>query len=179
MLVTPLLGRDKSQTDWERNKSALYPVLSKYQQDGYRRALQIAEQWGGCLVCDGVGLGKTFIGMMLLENALFHKKKVLLIVPLSGRISVWERNIDIYLKPKYPLAHIEQVTILNHTDFGRDGTIPQKYFEYYRDYYDVVIVDEAHHFRHPYRTRSLKLMEIAKGKQVFLLTATSINNTLV
>ena len=35
------LGRDKSQTDWERNQSALYPVLSKYQQDGYRRALQI------------------------------------------------------------------------------------------------------------------------------------------
>ena len=173
------LGRDKSQTDWEKNESVVYPMLSKYQRDGYHRALQIAERWGGSLICDGVGLGKTFQGMMLLENALFNKKKTLLIVPKSARKSVWERNLDLYLKPRYRRAYRDLLTILNHTDFGRDGTIPQEDLDYYRDFYDVVIVDEAHHFRHPYRARARKLMELCAGKQTHLLTATPINNTLV
>ena len=173
------VGRDKSQTDWERNESVLYPLLSKYQKDGYHRALQIADRWNGALVCDGVGLGKTFVGMMLLENALYRKKKALVIVPKSARKSVWERNLDLYLKPKYRRAYRDQIVIHNHTDFGRDGTIPQEDMEYYRDFFDVVLVDEAHHFRHPYRTRAQKLAALCQGKQVFLLTATPINNSLV
>ena len=172
-------GRDKTQTDWERSESVIYPLLSKYQRDGYHRALQIAERWDGSLICDGVGLGKTFVGLMLIENALYERKKVLLVVPKSGRKSVWERNLDLYLKPKYRRAFRELIEIRNHTDFGRDGTISQEDLNYYRDFYDVVIVDEAHHFRNPFRARALKLMEICAGKKTHLLTATPINNTLV
>ncbi len=180
-------GREKSQTDWEKNDSVIYKMLSKYQRDGYHRALQIAERWGGSLVCDGVGLGKTFIGLMLLEQALCTKKKVLLIVPKSARKSVWERNIELFIKKekRYRVAYEDNVRIHDHTDFGRDGTVPEEMLEYYRDYYDVIIVDEAHHFRHPYRGRSRKLMELCRPqtdgrrKQVHLLTATPINNSLV
>jgi superfamily II DNA or RNA helicase len=179
------LGRDKSQTDWEKNESVIYPLLSKYQRDGYHRALQIAERWGGALLCDSVGLGKTFVGLMLIENALFAKKKVLVIVPKSARKSVWERHLELYLKPKYRRAYRDQVVIHNHTDFGRDGTVPQDDIDYYKDFFDVILVDEAHHFRHPYRTRARKLMELCQPqsngtrKQVHLLTATPINNSLV
>lgn len=175
------VGRDKSQTDWEKNDSAVYKMLSKYQKDGYHRALQIAERWGGALVCDGVGLGKTFVGMMLIEHAIQNKKKVLLIVPKSARKSVWERNLELYIGrlKKYRVAYEDNVRIHNHTDFGRDETIAEERLEYYRDYFDVVIVDEAHHFRHPYRTRARKLMELCTGKQTYLLTATPINNSLV
>lgn len=173
------VGREKSQTDWERNESVIYPILSKYQKDGYHRALQIAERWNGALLCDGVGLGKTFIGLMLLENALYRRKKILLIVPLSGRKSVWERNIDLYLKPKYRRAYREQIVIHNHTDFGRDGTIAQEDIDYYKDFFDEIIVDEGHHFRNSHRTRAKKLMELAAGKKTYLLTATPINNSLI
>ncbi|MCC6444987.1 MAG: DEAD/DEAH box helicase family protein [Armatimonadetes bacterium] len=173
------LGRDKSQTEWEREGSVIYPILSKYQRDGYHRALQIAERWNGALVCDGVGLGKTFIGLMLLENALFHKKKALLIVPKSARKSVWERYLDSYLKPEYRRAYRDQIVIHNHTDFGRDGTIPDEDIAYYHDFFDVIVVDEAHHFRNPSRTRCRKLMRLCRGKQSFFLTATPINNSLV
>lgn len=172
-------GREKTQTDWERNESVIYPLLSKYQRDGYHRALQIAERWGGALVCDGVGLGKTFIGLMLLENALYHRKKALLIVPKSARKSVWERHLDLHLKPRYKRAYRDQIQVHNHTDFGRDGTVPDEDLDYYKQFFDVIIVDEAHHFRHPYRTRAKKLMELCAGKQVYFLTATPINNSLV
>jgi len=172
-------GRVKGPTGWEEHESVIYPMLSQYQKDGYHRALQIADNWNGALVCDGVGLGKTFIGLMLLENALYNKKKALLIVPRSARKSVWERNLDLFLKPKYRRAFREQIAIYNHTDFGRDGTVPQEDIEYYKDFYDVVLVDEAHHFRHSHRTRAKKLMELCENKKVYLMTATPINNSLV
>ena len=172
-------GREKGPTGWEEHESVIYPMLSQYQKDGYHRALQIGDNWEGALVCDGVGLGKTYIGLMLLENALYNKKKALLIVPKSARKSVWERNLDLYLKPKYRRAFREQIAIHNHTDFGRDGTVPQEDIDYYRDFYDVVLVDEAHHFRHPHRTRAKKLMEMCANKKVYLMTATPINNSMV
>ena len=134
------VGRDKSQTDWEKNDSAVYKMLSKYQRDGYHRALQIAERWGGALVCDGVGLGKTFVGLMLIENALQNKKKVLIIVPKSARKSVWERNLELYLKPRYKRAYREQIQIHNHTDFGREDTVEQDDLDYYKEFFDVVLI---------------------------------------
>jgi superfamily II DNA or RNA helicase len=171
-------GREKSATGWEERDSVIYKMLSQYQKDGYHRALQIADDWDGALVCDGVGLGKTFIGLMLLEHALYHKKKALIIVPKSARSSVWERNLDQYLKPKYRRAFREQIVIRSHTDFGRDGTVSVEDYEYYKDFFDVILVDEAHHFRHPHRTRARKLMDLCTGKKVYLLTATPINNSL-
>jgi superfamily II DNA or RNA helicase len=174
------LGREKLQDEWERTKSKMYPILSKYQQDGYHRALQIAEEdgWNGTLICDGVGLGKTFIGLMLLEHYIHEGKRVLLIVPYSARKSVWERYIEKYLKDYYHEVYGQSFTILNHTDFGREGTIKQKDFEELKSRTDVIIVDEAHHFRHAHRTRCQKLYELSEGKKLFFLTATPINNSL-
>lgn len=174
-------GREKSATGWEKHESVIYPKLSKYQQDGYHQALQIADDSNGALICDGVGLGKTYIGLMLLEHALHNKKKVLLIVPKSVRRSVWERNLKLYFQGdrRYRVALEENLKIHNHTDFGRDGTVPEERMEYYRDYFDVVLVDEAHHFRHSHRTRAIKLMELCQNKKVYLMTATPINNSLV
>jgi SNF2 family DNA or RNA helicase len=67
-------GREKTQDEWELTESVLYPKLSQYQRDGYHQALQIADTWNGALVCDGVGLGKTFIGLMILERCIYEKK---------------------------------------------------------------------------------------------------------
>ncbi len=175
------LGHEKPVTHWEEHESTVYPLLSKYQQDGYRMALKIAERWGGALICDGVGLGKTFIGLMLLEYHLKRGDRVLLIVPKSARQSVWERGIDRYLRPHYRVACRANLHIHNHTDFGREGSIPQEELDFYRDYCKVILVDEAHHFRRPSANRSKALYTLCNGgvkKQLYLLTATPINNSL-
>jgi hypothetical protein len=48
---------------------------------------------------------------------------------------------------------------------------------------DVVMVDEAHHFRNPGTkkdtSRYWQMQSLAKGKQLFMLTATPINNRLI
>lgn len=174
-------GRERPVTHWEEHESVIYPLLSKYQQDGYRAAIAIAERWDGTLICDSVGLGKTFIGLMLLEYHLHRGDRILLIVPKSARESVWESLIKRHLRSHYPVACEENLKIHNHTDFGREGTIAPERLEYYRDYYKVIMVDEAHHFRTPSANRSQALRALCEGKTeklLYFLTATPINNSL-
>ena len=169
----------RSAIAWEEHESRIYSMLSRYQKDGYHQALRIANDWGGALVCDGVGLGKTYIGLMLLEYYIVKEKKhVLLIVPKSARASVWERDIHKYLETHYPIEVRHHLVIKNHTDFGREETIPRAEFNYYKKYFDAIVVDEAHHFRTPSATRSLQLNQLAEDKKLFLLTATPVNNSL-
>jgi len=171
-------GKEKTQDEWELTDSVIYPMLSQYQKDGYHQALQIAEEWGGALVCDGVGLGKTFIGLMILERCLHKDERVLLIVPKSAEESVWRANIDRYLRPKWSIELEERLRIERHTSFGREGLISEDRLQYYRKRSDVIIMDEAHHFRNPRSNRGRLFMDIAAGKKLYMLTATPINNSL-
>lgn len=168
-------GAEMTVGEWELNKSRVYnKVLDGYQREGYQALMQIARDFNGAFLCDGVGLGKTFIGLMLIERLVEHdRKRVALIVPKSGRKPVWERTIDEYL----PHLHgvFSNLIILNHTDLNLDSR--SKDFERIREMADVIIVDEAHHFRNR-TSRYQKLYELAEGKQMFMLTATPINNHL-
>ena len=171
-------GREKSQDEWELAESVLYPKLSQYQKDGYHQALEIADRWNGALVCDGVGLGKTFIGLMILERCIYEKKQVLLVVPKSAEQSVWMANIDRYLKPYYPRAVRHYLDVVRHTSFGREGVIKTEDLDFYKNNADVIIVDEAHHFRNPRANRGQLFMDLAADKKLYMLTATPINNSL-
>jgi superfamily II DNA or RNA helicase len=172
-------GRETPATTWEEEESVIFRLLSQYQKDGYHQALRLAETRGGALLCDGVGLGKTFIGLMLLEHHLHRGEKVLLIVPKSAKESVWERFLHQYLRPRYRRAYRDNVQVHAMTDFGREGTVSPDDLEYYRDYFHAVLVDEAHHFRTPGASRSQALYDLAAGKRLYFLTATPINNSLL
>ena len=78
--------------------SRIYPILDYYQQEGYHELVSIAEQYHGAFLCDGVGLGKTFIGLMLIESLIKrHRKRVALFVPKAARKPVWENKLRTYL----------------------------------------------------------------------------------
>ena len=171
-------GREKPADEWEENESVIYRTLSQYQKDGYHAALQIADTWKGALICDGVGSGKTFIGLMILERALRENKRVLLITPKSVAESVWNSQIKLRLRKKYGRFLRENYDLKLQTDFGRKGGISEDDLEYFREHKDVIIIDEAHHFRNASSNRGKVLMDIAKGKELYLLTATPINNSI-
>ena len=177
-LHTYFRGREKPADEWEEKESVIYRTLSQYQKDGYHAALQIADTWNGALICDGVGSGKTYIGLMLLERYLRDNKRVLLITPKSIAESVWKSQIDLRLQSEYDLLLQEHFRIKLHTDFGRQDGINEKEHRYFREYTDVIIIDEAHHFRNPSSNRGRLLMELAGDKKLYLLTATPINNSL-
>ncbi len=92
-------GHEMTASEWElagpkNGGSHLYPVLDQYQKEGYQSLLKIARQFRGAFLCDGVGLGKTFIGMMLIERLVMHeRKRVALFVPKAARKPVWERGL--------------------------------------------------------------------------------------
>jgi len=171
-------GREKTQDEWERTESFLYQKLSQYQKDGYHQALGITDRWNGALICDGVGLGKTFIGLMILERCIYEKKQVLLVVPKSAEQSVWLANIDRYLKPYYPRSVRHYLDVERHTSFGRPEAIKPDDLDFYKNNAEVIIVDEAHHFRNPRANRGQLFMDLAADKRLYMLTATPINNSL-
>lgn len=173
---------------WDQHESRMFRVLDKYQQDAYKNLISIAKTYGGAFLCDGVGLGKTFVGLMLLERMIIReKKRVVLFAPKAAREDVWERDIAKYL-PNLNSGFVNFV-LYNHTDLQRKGKFARDLELTLRDA-DVIIIDEAHHFRNPgikgegikepsrYRRLQQFLHASDHSKQVFHLTATPVNNTV-
>lgn len=189
------VDREVSAGDWERDASVMFPLLDRYQQEGYWALVNIARQHAGALLCDGVGLGKTYVGLMLIERMIRHEnKRVVLFAPKAVKDSVWipelERHLG-HVGGTAGSADFSNLSVFAHTDLSRGGEFPER-FTRVAELADVVVIDEAHHFRNrgrrgdpadpEDRSRYYRLFDLIgraqRAKQVFLLTATPINNSL-
>jgi superfamily II DNA/RNA helicase len=178
-------GHEMTVGEWElagaaNGGSNVYPILDQYQKEGYQALMKIASKYSGGFLCDGVGLGKTFIGLMVIERLVaFERKRVMLLVPKAGRIPVWEAALRRYL-PNLG-GGFTNLRIFNHTDLMRCGEYEVE-MKRMAEQADAIVIDEAHHFRNPGsigKSRYWKLYDIARGKDLFMLTATPINNGLL
>jgi superfamily II DNA or RNA helicase len=170
--------------EWEKTKSKIYPILATYQKDGYHDFLKKASVWGGALLCDGVGLGKTFVGLMLIERLVIKEnKRVALFVPKAGREAVWEATLLQRLPELF--GGFYSFKIFNHTDLLSKSKAHE--MEQVRQQADVILIDEAHHFRNrgtrgeneqERLSRYWKMFDLCENKQVYLMTATPVNNSL-
>jgi len=170
---------------WDEHHSEIYPRLDRYQRDGYAMMMERAAKYGGAFLCDGVGLGKTFVGLMLLERLIVHEKRtVVLLVPKSARKAVWEANLRAYL-PDILDDEGFGLHILQHTDLSSPKKAARIAALTRRA--DAIVIDEAHNFRNPgiagegrrQKSRYRMLQDMAAGKRMFLLTATPVNNSLL
>jgi superfamily II DNA or RNA helicase len=181
-------GHELTPDEWDRGQSKIFPILARYQQDAYKNLLQIADRFGTAFLCDGVGLGKTFVGLMLLERMVVREgRRVVLFAPKAAREDVWERAIQRYL-PHLNSGFVNFV-LYNHTDLQRKGHWQRDIELTLRDA-DVILIDEGHHFRNPgikgegekepsrYRLLQKYLQSSERPKQLFLLTATPVNNSI-
>lgn len=172
-------GGEETVTEWENHESVVYRGLSQYQRDGYNSLVEIAEKYSGAFLCDGVGLGKTYVGMMLIERYVKKERRnVVLIVPASARVSVWETTIK-KLMPEI-LEGFFPFKIINHTDLLLEKNL--NLMEQIAQHSEVVIIDEAHHFRNRSSNRYRKLFDMmgqGPRKKMFMLTATPINNSFL
>jgi hypothetical protein len=189
------MGHEATATDWEDQTSQVFPLLDRYQKEAYWAVVNIARQHGGALLCDGVGLGKTFVGLMLLERLVMHeKKRVVLLAPKAVKDSVWVPELRRHLSHIGGVggsADFSNLTVLSHTDLSRSGDFPER-FQRITELADAVVIDEAHHFRNrgkrgdpedpEQRSRYYRLYDLIGGQQatktVYMLTATPINNSL-
>ncbi len=194
------VGHEENDADWEQHRSVMFPKLDLYQQEAYWAMLGISEKYRGAFLCDGVGLGKTFVGLMLLERLIMRdKKRVVLFAPKAVVDSVWTPEIRKHLDHiggVSGIADYSSLSVFSHTDLTRIGDFPER-FKRITELADAVVIDEAHHFRNrgslgplededgwdgtDKRSRYYRLFELiadSPTKELFMLTATPINNSL-
>jgi hypothetical protein len=184
-------GHELTASEWDESQSEMFPQLDRYQQEAYSTLMKIAQRYGGAFLCDGVGLGKTFVGLMLIERLVWEGKRVVLFAPKATKEAVWDPLIRDRLSHIGGGADFSNLAVFSHTDLGRKGEFPER-FRRIAELADAVIIDEAHHFRNPGRagtdgdedkeSRYRKLFNVldpeTRPKSVFMLTATPINNRL-
>jgi superfamily II DNA or RNA helicase len=188
-------GHEVTDSEWDESQSKMFPRLDRYQKEAYWALTGIARQFGGAFLCDGVGLGKTFVGLMLIERLILHeRKRVVLLAPKGAKEAVWDPHLREYL------AHIggvggsvdfSNLAVFSHTDLSRGGDFPER-FRRIAETADAIVIDEAHHFRNPglrrggeggpKDSRYYRLFDLldpgSHPKSLYLLTATPINNRL-
>ena len=73
----------------EANEDESEIKLSRFQQHGVKRALRILDKYHGVMIADGVGLGKTYLGLAVMKTFVERKERVLIICP-AALCSMWE-----------------------------------------------------------------------------------------
>jgi superfamily II DNA or RNA helicase len=132
--------------------------LLPHQVPGFRRILAALRRYGGALLADPVGSGKTYIALAV-ARALGAQPAVCLVpAPLVGQ---WRATAARLGVPAYVGSH-EQAS-RGHLPAHDRG---------------LVIIDESHHFRHPRTKRYRFVAPWLIGRPTLLLTATPIVNRL-
>ncbi len=162
--------------------------LFKFQRDGVVGAIDKLERFGGCIVADSVGLGKTFEALAIIKYHELRNDRVLVLCPkrLRDNWTLYRANDrrNILARDRF------NYDILNHTDLSRDGGLSGDIDLAHVNWgnYDLVVIDESHNFRNKRsprqggETRYDRLMRriVREGvkTRVLMLTATPVNNRL-
>ena len=146
-------------------------TLTGFQRDGIIRARRILAEHYGVLICDGVGLGKTFTAGQLIEDTTSNRQRALVIAPKALRDGSWA-----VFKRETKL----NFDVISYEDLTRWDKLKGEHKVSPMNDYSLIVVDEAHAFRNPDSNRAAKLRELLSGeprKRVVLLTATPVNNS--
>ncbi len=151
-------------------------ALTAFQRDGLARAKRILDSYGGVLYADGVGMGKTEIGVQLiLEHTRDRGEHVLVISPAQLRDRLWEQRLAEENLPG---------TVVSYQQLAQDRQLSahgqQRVLRVDKDVYRLVVIDEAHAYRNVDNTWYAALDRLMGGtpKKLLLLTATPVNNSL-
>lgn len=170
--------------------SVILPLLDPHQVEGFRRALRILEMHHGVMICDGVGLGKSFIALALMEalarGCIASQRmrsrptgdsnrldNILLISPKNIKDSTWDGYLRKYLR--HYLAPFGTIHSMAMTELGFEpdsskstngSSSLDERLELVRQLHEranVVVIDESHNFRNPGANRYKNLMEVLKS----------------
>ncbi len=169
-------------------RTVVWQKLFKFQRDGVIGAIDKLERFGGCIIADSVGLGKTFEALAVIKYHELRNDRVLVLVPkrLRDNWTLYKAND----RRNILAADRFNYDVLNHTDLSRDGGMSGDIDLSHVNWgnYDLVVIDESHNFRNKKtpraggETRYDRLMHriIQQGvkSRVLMLSATPVNNRL-
>lgn len=168
--------------------TVVWKKLYKFQRDGVVGAIDKLERFGGCIIADSVGLGKTFEALAIIKYSELRNDRVLVLCPkrLRDNWTLYKAND----KRNVLASDRFNYDVLNHTDLSRDGGLSGDIDLSHVNWgnYDLVVIDESHNFRNKKsprqgnETRYDRLMRkiIREGvkTRVLMLSATPVNNRL-
>lgn len=166
--------------------SKIWSLLYNFQKDAVIGAIEKIETYGGCIIADSVGLGKTFEGLAVMKYYQLRNDRILVLAPkkLRENWTVYQMNDKRNILAEDRLNY----DVLNHTDLsrmkGKSGDIDLEMINWGN--YDLVVIDESHNFRNnPTKkglTRYKRLMnDVIKSNirtKVLMLSATPVNNKM-
>lgn len=151
--------------------------LAAFQRDGFERARTILARHHGVIFADGVGTGKTEVGLAFIEEYALKRGHHALVVAPAQLVSNWEERID---QAKLPAQVVSYQQLASDEQLAPDATYRGRHLHNARDSYRLVVVDEGHALRNPDTTwhRAMERLLGGERKDLVLLTATPINNGL-
>lgn len=167
--------------------SKIWSLLYNFQKDAVIGAIEKIETYGGCIIADSVGLGKTFEALGVMKYYSLRNKDILVLAPkkLRENWTLYSQNDKRNILAEDRLRY----DVLNHTDLsrtsGKSGDIDLETINWGN--YDLVVIDESHNFRNnPTKrdgmTRYKRLMnDVIKANirtKVLMLSATPVNNKM-
>ncbi len=169
-------------------KTEVWRRLYKFQRDGVVGAIDKLGRFGGCIIADSVGLGKTFEALAVIKYHELRNDRVLVLCPkrLRDNWSLYRTNDRRNVLADDRFSY----DILNHTDLSRAGGLSGDIDLAHLNWgnYDLVVIDESHNFRNKKtprqggETRYDRLLHriIRHGvkTRVLMLSATPVNNRL-
>ena len=188
-------GVERFEKDSTRfKKTEIWNALYDFQKDCVVSAIRKLNTYGGCIIADSVGLGKTFEALAIIKYFEIGMNRVLVLTP-AKLYDNWNSFRGDY-KDSF-LHETFNYRIMFHTDLSRYSGMSRsgqdlKKFDW--GLYDLVVIDESHNFRNRndrydendqlVMTRYARLMQdvIKHGNnntKVLLLSATPVNNSLV
>ena len=167
--------------------TAVWKKLFKFQRDGVVGAIDKLNRFGGCIIADSVGLGKTFEALAIIKYHELRNDRVLVLAPkrLRDNWTLYKAND----KRNVLAADRLNYDVLNHTDLSRDagasGDIDLAHVNWGN--YDLVVIDESHNFRNKathkgkesrYDRLMRRIIKEGVKTRVLMLSATPVNNRL-
>jgi len=168
--------------------TVVWRKLYRFQRDAAVGAIDKLNRFGGCVIADSVGLGKTFEALAIIKYHELRNDRVLVLCPkrLRDNWTLYAAND----RRNILAADRFNYDVINHTDLSRDGGLSGDIDLSHINWgnYDLVVIDESHNFRNKKsprqggETRYDRLMRriIKHGvrTRVLMLSATPVNNRL-
>lgn len=169
-------------------ETAVWSKLYRFQKDGVIGAIDKLQRFGGCIIADSVGLGKTFEALAVIKYFELRNARVLVLAPkrLRENWTLWTQNdVRNMLAPDR-----FDFDVLNHTDLSREqglsGDIDLSHINWGN--YNLVVIDESHNFRNRPAAKGEKesrydrllkaVVKAGVSTKVLMLSATPVNNRL-
>ncbi|MHB1678681.1 MAG: helicase-related protein [Sulfuriferula sp.] len=195
LILHHLFGDSGNEMDEERivksatgiRNTEVWKKLFKFQRDGVVGAIDKLNRFGGCIIADSVGLGKTFEALAIIKYHELRNDRVLVLAPkrLRDNWTLYKTND----KRNVLAADRLNYDVLNHTDLSRDGGISGDIDLSHVNWgnYDLVVIDESHNFRNKathkgkesrYDRLMRRIIKEGVKTRVLMLSATPVNNRL-